>query len=474
MRHLRLWLFLVLAIGRAASADAQTLMKMNIKLGAPTEFDIDVEYHDPGQLDQRLQGSRVLPISLAVTNVSNRTLRFDYQDVRLDLGAGAGAQAPLAPIDADDARRLLIQNGAFDAFARLFTNRDRIIGEPFQRRLPDGELRPGQSKSGYVFFLRREGTPFTGFMAVGTATHGSELLPTASVDVHPAPTTRSGGTAAAAVQAVITNEAERIGQTVNGLIYPLPFGQSYAVLFGISNYESKRSLQGVERDLANMKAFLESQGFASVLIKANREVTSDTLRNIQRHFSGKLKKDDRLLVYYAGHGARVANRGYIVLAAIGDTLDPKTSIPMDEFVSWMRGLEVKHLLVILDACYSGAAVPDTTRAENLFEKLDRTNYDRLYQLASTKAKYVLMAGTDTQRANEDTTGGLFTRALLTALKERPRASDGPLITTYELFSKAKRIVVDEVRTRHLAEQVPVLKDVGSGTSTGEFVFVRPH
>jgi Caspase domain len=473
MRYVSLWLFLVLAIGRAASADAQALMKMNIKLGAPTEFDIDVEYHDPGQLDPRLQGSRVLPISLAVTNVSNRTLRFDYKDVRLDLGT-AGQQTPLVPVDADDARRLLIQNGAFNAFARLFASRDRIVGEPFQRRLPDGELAPRQSKSGYVFFLRRDGVPFTGFMAVGTVAHGSELLPTATVDVHPAPTTRSVGTAAAAVQAVIAKTAQRVGQTIDELVYPMPFGQSYAILFGISNYDSKTPLPGVERDVANMKAFLEAQGFALVLIKANRDVTADTLRNVQRHFDGKLKKQDRLLVYYAGHGARVADRGYIVLATSGDTLNPKTSIPMDEFVAWMRGLDVKHLLVILDACYSGTAVPGATRAADLFAKLDRTDYDRLYQLASQKAKYVLMAGTDTQRANEDQMGGLFTHALLTALKERPRASDGQLITTNELYSRAKRIVLDEVRSRHLAEQVPVLKDVGIGTSTGEFVFVRPN
>ena len=474
MRYVRLWVFVILAFGCRASADAQALMKMDIKLGVPPEFDVDVEYHDPGQLDPRLQGARVLPISLAVTNVSNRTLRFDYKDVRLDLGAAGREQTPLAPIDADDARRLLIQNGAFNAFARLFASRDRIVGEPFQRRLPDGELAPRQSKSGYVFFLRRDGVPFTGFMAVGTVAHGSELLPTATVDVHPAPTTRSVGTAAAAVQAVIAKTAQRVGQTIDELVYPMPFGQSYAILFGISNYDSKTPLPGVERDLANMKAFLEAQGFALVLIKANRDVTADTLRNVQRHFDGKLKKQDRLLVYYAGHGARVADRGYIVLATSGDTLNPKTSIPMDEFVAWMRGLDVKHLLVILDACYSGAAVPGATRAADLFAKLDRTDYDRLYQLASQTGKYVLMAGTDTQRANEDQTGGLFTHALLTALKERPRASDGQLITTNELYSRAKRIVVDEVRTRRLAEQVPVMKDIGLGASTGEFVFVRPN
>ena len=61
-----------------------------------------------------------------------------------------------------------------------------------------------------------------------------------------------------------------------------------------------------------MKAFLQSQGFASVVIKANRDVTADTLRNIQRHFGGKLTKDDRLLVYYAGHGLEIGGTNYLI------------------------------------------------------------------------------------------------------------------------------------------------------------------
>ena len=473
MRRICASVSLILLLVVAAPARAQGLFKMTVKLGAPTELDINVEYRDPGELDRRLQGSRVIPMWLDITNLSNRTVPFSYRDIRLDLGTNNG-QTPLAPIDADEARDRLIRDGAYKTLAGLLGSRDRITGEPFRPRLADDDLKPGQSKRGYVFFLRREGMPFTGFMAVGTAAHAPQLLPTASVDVSPAPATRSIGGAAAAVQAVIVDEAKRAKKTVTDLVYPPPFGQSYAILFGIYNYDSKRPLEGVERDLTNMKAFLQSQGFASVVIKANRDVTADTLRNIQRHFGGKLTKDDRLLVYYAGHGALVANRGYIVLAASGDTLNPTTSVPMDEFVFWMRALNVKHLLVVLDACYSGAAVPGNTRDADLFATLDRNDYDRLYQLASSNSKFVLMAGTDMQRANEDKTGGLFTRALLLAFKERPRAADGQLVTGNELYSKAKRIVVDEVRTRKLPEQVPVLKDVGIGPSTGEFVFVRSN
>ena len=104
MRHLSCCLIAVLAIGLAASADAQPLLKMKVKLGTPTEFEVDVEYHDPGELDERLHRSRVLPVWLAVTNVSKQKLPFDYKDVRLDLGT-AGGQTPLAPVDADEARR---------------------------------------------------------------------------------------------------------------------------------------------------------------------------------------------------------------------------------------------------------------------------------------------------------------------------------------------------------------------------------
>lgn len=475
---------IAVATALPAPSYGQDLMTMRVLLGSPTALAVDVEYHDPSELDARLKGSLVLPMWLSVTNVSPQTVRFDYADVRLDLG-GTSGQAPLVPVDADVARARLRRDGHYGVLVGILASRDRIVGEPFSRRLPDGNLRPGGSKRGYVFFFRRENVPFTGFMAIGSAALAPELLATGALDVWapadipPPPAVSrapSGGTRAWPPAAELVRWAiGETSKTLSEIWYGKPpFGNSYAILFGISDYTSKSKLTLVEHDLKNMSDYLHTQRFAQVKVKANKDVTRDTLRNIQRHFDAKLQPEDRLLVYYAGHGALVKHRGYLVLAESGDTLDEKTAVPMDEFVFWLRGLAVKHLLVILDACHSGAAVPGTTRDDRLLDILDRDDHAAAYQLSSAGGKYVLMAGTDSQRAHEDKRwdGGLFTKAILTSLRERPNGTEGRLITTYELFARARRFVLKETRNHSLPEQLPVFKDLGTPLSAGEFVFVR--
>jgi hypothetical protein len=453
----------LVAVG-VSPAVAQDRFRTRVLLGAPAELDVDLEYHDPGELDRRLGGSAVLPIWVSATNVSGRPLSLSYADLRLDLGAdGAGSATSIAPMDAGAARARLIRDGRYGPLVRLLGRGDRIVGEPFSPRFADGDLGPGQSRRGYVFFLRPEGVAFTGFMALGTAGRAAELLSTAAIDV-PEPIATRGGPADA-VQSMIN--------ALGPVLFGRPFGRSYAVLFGVAQYRSKRDLEMVRRDLANLTTYLTRQGFEPVVVKADAEVTVDTLKNIQRHFGGKLRAEDRLLVYYAGHGARLADRGYLVLSDSGDTVDPRTAVPMDQFVAWTRGLPVKHLLLILDACYSGSAVPGTTREEVLLGSIDWTDQKVLYQLASGAGKYVLMAGTEGQKAHEDKRwdGGLFTRALLRTLEARP-SDGGRLITTHELYAAAKRFVIGEVAKHGLTPQLPVFKDI-SEPSQGEFVFVRP-
>lgn len=459
-------LVVFVALTFATVAHGQDRFTAKVLLGAPTTFDVDLEYHDPGELDRRLNGSRVIPIWMSVKNVSGQTARFDYADVRLDVGGGPG-QTALEPVTADQAREQLRRDGHYNLVVRLLASRDRVTGEPFNRRLPDGSLGPGQSKRGYVFFFRRDGVPFHGFMAISTVGRVSELLPTARVDV-------PGAQAA-------TRSADLVASAINRIWHgPPPFGESYAILFGIAEYDAKTPLPGVSSDLAAMRAYLQSQGFKPAIVKANKDVTGDTLRDVQRHFSGKLTSQDRLLVYYAGHGRLFKDRGYLVLSASQDTFDAKTNIPMDEFVFWMQALPVKHLLVILDACFAGAAIPGTTRAADFGteHRLDGQDQEILRDLASAGGKFVLMAATDQQRANEDKRGGLFTRALLTSLKE-PGPDTSRLVTTMGAFSRARDIVSKEVLQRRLEKQMPVFKDLGAVTqgsapSKGEFVFVRPN
>ena len=67
--------------------------------------------------------------------------------------------------------------------------------------------------------------------------------------------------------------------------------------------------------------------------------------------------DDRVLFYFAGHGIAADGddgpAGYLV-PADADPHDLKTFIPMAELQDALQALPCRHLLLILDCCFSGA------------------------------------------------------------------------------------------------------------------------
>jgi hypothetical protein len=391
----------------------------------------------------------------------------------------------LQPIAEADAERELREAANLNRWLRVLTGQGgEFAANPFRSIFRDRTLAPGRDADGWVFFRRPDGVAFTGFMDFGTVSYAPELLTTASVTVTAPSTTRSGSWIQDRVVDAI-NGAVRMGQEI--AYGRPPFGRSYAVLFGVSEYEYRNDLAGPARDLHNLSTLLTAQGFDKVVVVANRDVTANTLRNVQQHFSERLQPDDRLLVYYAGHGDREPSgaAGYIVLTASNPTARSRdTEVPLAEFMRWMTALPVKHLLVLLDACYSGLAIGGLSRGDG--PTLDAANRQELYELSSRSGRFVITAGDEAQRAHEDRRwdGGLFTRGIIRAIERRDvgRPNDR-LVTTFELFARTKQFVTDEVRKYGLSPQAPLIHDLGeapraaagakpSPVSRGEFVFVN--
>jgi hypothetical protein len=486
---MRAALALCLLVASPALAQDPSGMRMRVTLGTPPEFEVDVRYFEPSDLFAAVKGSRVLPFWVSARNVAGRPATLQYDDFLLRLG-NAGSIVTLNPIESSAAVEELRKAVNLGRWLRLLTGQGgEFATDPLRAVFRGGNVAPRREVSGWVFFLRPDGVAFTGFMDFGTVRHPAELLSTASVSVSVAPTTtRSGSTLPERVINAI-NGAVKLGEEI---VYgQRPFGKSYAVLFGVSEYDYRNDLRGPAQDLQNLEKALMDQGFDVVARVINREVRADTLRNIQQHFKERLQPDDRLLVYYAGHGDRdpTGGAGYIVLTGSNPTARSRsTEVSMTEFMGWMKALPVKHLLVILDACYAGHAIGGVSRGEG--PPLDAANRQALYQLSSRSGRFVITAGDEMQRAHEHTRwdGGLFTRGILRALETRDvgRPNDR-LVTTFELFVRTKQFVTEEVRRYGLSPQAPLLQDLGetpglpagsggsekpSAVSRGEFVFVN--
>ena len=143
------------------------------------------------------------------------------------------------------------------------------------------------------------------------------------------------------------------------------YQQSHALLIGISKYTNGwNSLPGVSRDIPRVKTTLENNGFQVEVVM--NPSNKDELDNAFSGFITKYgdKRDNRLLIYYAGHGHTIktdwgGELGYIVSADAPlpsrDNYSPfqRKAMEMAQIDIYAKRIQSKHVLFIFDACFAG-------------------------------------------------------------------------------------------------------------------------
>ncbi len=142
------------------------------------------------------------------------------------------------------------------------------------------------------------------------------------------------------------------------------YNESYALVIGASNYTNGwPKLEGVPSDVRTVSAALKEQGFKVT------EVRDPTLAQLElafRKFIGDFGQnaENRLIVYYAGHGHTLKTSysgqlGYIVPV---DAPAPTTrnlgvfkamAMSMETIENYAKQIEAKHVLFVFDSCFSG-------------------------------------------------------------------------------------------------------------------------
>ena len=134
------------------------------------------------------------------------------------------------------------------------------------------------------------------------------------------------------------------------------------------------------------------------------------------HIARQLKREDRVLIFFAGHGYTETfggqDFGYIVPY---DGNDTSTYISVDQLREFSRKMRAaKHQLFIMDACYAGLMVDTRAGA------IDDGVFGYLVEITRRPARQVLMAGGKGQQVIDNGPDGhsVFTGYLLKALEER--------------------------------------------------------
>jgi len=232
------------------------------------------------------------------------------------------------------------------------------------------------------------------------------------------------------------------------------FGQYHALVIGNNAYKNLPKLQTAVTDAKGVAKVLgEQYGFdVQLLLNATRNDILDALDDYRE----RLKVQDNLLIYYAGHGVldEDSDRGYWLPV---DARSNRRSgwVSNASITDSMRALDAKHVMVVADSCYSGTLVRGA--------KVQTKTPEYIRRMAQKRARLALTSGGLEPVADKG--GGdhsPFAQAFIDVLKGNPGVIDGT-----KLFTEMRRPVMVN------ADQTPEYSDVRkAGHDGGDFLFVR--
>jgi Caspase domain len=240
-------------------------------------------------------------------------------------------------------------------------------------------------------------------------------------------------------------------------------GRAWALVVGIDRYERAPRLNYAVADARAVAAALPGLGFSDVRMLLDEQATRAAIeRVVYVDLKEHMGQNDRLFVFFAGHGVTVAlprggEEGYLV-PVDGDPDRPEiTAIPMDEVRKIGRRVPAKHIFFAIDSCFSGfAATRDAAGGgdADLLSALDEP------------VVQVLTAGRKGQKAVETEGHGLFTRRLLDGLRGLADRDQRGFVTATQLAAwLTPRVTRDSGGLQH--PQYSALD------GEGDFVFVLP-
>lgn len=251
--------------------------------------------------------------------------------------------------------------------------------------------------------------------------------------------------------------------------YSTEYRHSWALAVGIDQYKdgSLPPLStGVKGARAVAATLRDDFGFdaENIILLENEAATQRAIRRALTDPLSRAEKvgpDDRVIVYFAGHGVTFdMAQGEVGCIAPYDIESGfiDTTIPMDELTRLANRIHAKHVLFLLDCCFSGfATLRDAS--EGVQRQVD--DFMRL------PARQVITAGTRDQRALDGwgpDGHALFTGFLLEGLRGAAPAPGG-VLRAFHLAGYIQDMVGQHVRSIQTPQYASLI-----GSHGGDFVF----
>lgn len=171
---------------------------------------------------------------------------------------------------------------------------------------------------------------------------------------------------------------------------------------GASQYSDKRfNLSYAAKDASDVCRELQKQcaadyGQVHTLVLTNQQVNPEGLSSIRQFFAGA-KRDDSVILFYAGHGMVDKEYDYYLADFDTDFMNLAASaIAYDDFEALLSGIQPLRRLMLIDACHSGTIDKEDAvlASTNLTQKVDGKIAFRQAGMASPQ-----MANLEVQQMN---------------------------------------------------------------------------
>jgi hypothetical protein len=209
------------------------------------------------------------------------------------------------------------------------------------------------------------------------------------------------------------------------------YGKSFAVVIGINRYEKWPPLEFAVADAGAVRQRLEHIGFDQITTILDKEATQRRiLTELFNVLPRKTTRNDRVLFYFAGHGQTEElpdgkKRGYIIPVDTETADYSSTAISMEQIRGLSSRIHAKHVLFVMDSCYSGLGLSRSLGASTKVS-------DYIRKVSSMRAVQIVTAGGKGEQVQEKEGHGLFTTYFLRALEGEADINKDNVVTGTEL------------------------------------------
>lgn len=240
---------------------------------------------------------------------------------------------------------------------------------------------------------------------------------------------------------------------------PATKGHNYALVIGTNDYKGGLPpLKTAVADATEVAKLLKTRyrfedANVTLMVNPTREAILAMLSKLRE----ALGPDDRLLIYYAGHGQveKATSEGFWQ-PADARPKDDFTWISNGELRRYLRGMSARHVLVVADSCFSGSLTRGALGQPP-------ASKDRFFAEIDGKFSRKVITSGGTEPVADAGSGGhsVFAFYFLKALRE----NNAPYLTSFELYNGFVRAVANNAEQKPEYGTIAMAGDEGAGDFT---------